>query len=196
MKGIAILLLAAGASSRMRGADKLLQEIDGVALLRRQALVALSSGCAVWVCLSQGRPARLAALEGLDLTVVEVADAGDGMAASIRTGVAALPPLTRAVVVLPADMPEITAQDLAVVIAGFDGQALVQGCSENGDPGHPVLFPARVFPELLALEGDQGARSVLRAHGVIRVALPEAHALTDLDTPEDWAAWRAAQLAR
>jgi CTP:molybdopterin cytidylyltransferase MocA len=193
---IAILLLAAGASSRMRGADKLLEEIDGMALLRRQALVALASGCSVWVALPLDRPARLAALEGLDLSVVEVAEAREGMAASIRAGVAALPSAMRAVVVLPADMPEITAQDLVAVMGRFDGRSLVQGTGGAGDAGHPVLFPARLFPDLCALQGDQGARAVLRDQPVIRVALPDRHALTDLDTPEDWAAWRAAQTPR
>ncbi len=196
MEDIAILLLAAGASSRMRGGDKLLEGIDGVALLRRQALMALSSGYPVWVALPLDRPARLAALEGLDLSFVTVAEAREGMAASIRAGIAALPPAMRAVVVVPADMPEITAQDLVAVIAGFDGQSLVQGCSAAGDPGHPVLFPSRVFADLLALRGDRGARSVVQAQHVIPVVLPDRHALTDLDTPEDWAAWRAARAGR
>ena len=196
MEDIAILLLAAGASSRMRVGDKLLEGIDGVALLRRQALMALSSGYPVWVALPLDRPARLAALEGLDLSFVTVAEAREGMAASIRAGIAALPPAMRAVVVVPADMTEITAQDLVAVIAGFDGQSLVQGCSAAGDPGHPVLFPSRVFADLLALRGDRGARSVVQAQHVIPVVLPDRHALTDLDTPEDWAAWRAARAGR
>jgi molybdenum cofactor cytidylyltransferase len=61
--------------------------------------------------------------------------------------------------------------------------------------GHPVLFPADLRAELLALQGDEGARMVLQRHKArLRlIALPNQHALTDLDTPEAWAAWRLRQ---
>jgi CTP:molybdopterin cytidylyltransferase MocA len=60
-------------------------------------------------------------------------------------------------------------------------------------PGHPVLFPARLRPALLRLKGDQGARDILRteADQILPLPLPGSRAVTDLDTPEDWAAWRA-----
>jgi hypothetical protein len=85
----AILLLAAGSSSRMRGADKLLERVDGVPLLLRQARVALAAGVPVIVTLPGDRPARTAALAGLDLVTVPVPDAALGLSASIRAGVRA-----------------------------------------------------------------------------------------------------------
>jgi hypothetical protein len=85
----AILLLAAGASSRMRGADKLLEPVEGVPLVLRQARVALATGASVIVTLPLDRPLRNAALAGLELTTAPVPDAALGLSASIRAGVRA-----------------------------------------------------------------------------------------------------------
>ena len=194
MARTAILLLAAGASSRMRGADKLLQEVDGAPVLRRQAEAALRTGADVTVCLAADRPDREAALRGLTLRRLVVKDAGEGMAASIRAGAASLPDDIAGAVILPADMPEIDAADIAAVLAAFDAAGrdrIARGTSESGVPGHPVVFPARLLPRLRLLSGDDGARGLVRLEKPIMVPLPGRHALTDLDTPEDWAAWRA-----
>ncbi|PKP79286.1 MAG: nucleotidyltransferase family protein, partial [Alphaproteobacteria bacterium HGW-Alphaproteobacteria-2] len=95
------------------------------------------------------------------------------------------------VLVLPADMPEITTEDLRAVAAAFDGAHVLRGAGADGTPGHPVLFPAAALPALAALSGERGARDL--AAGARLVTLPGRHALTDLDTPEDWADWRAAR---
>lgn len=190
MGALAILLLAAGRASRMRGADKLLERVDGVALIRRQALAALSTGCPVVVALPLPEGDRGAALSGLDLTRVTVPDAAEGMAASIRAGTAALSPDATGVMILPADMPELTGADLRTMADGFCGRTL-RATGADGTPGHPVIFPAASFGALAALRGDTGARALLAEGGVDTLPLPARHALTDLDTPEDWAAWRA-----
>ena len=67
------------------------------------------------------------------------------------------------------------------------------GATEDGRPGHPILFDHNLFGELLNMRGDMGAKSVIDAHKdrLRLVPLPGNRALTDLDTPEDWAAWRA-----
>ena len=54
-----------------------------------------------------------------------------------------------------------------------------------------MIVPARLLPEMAALRGDTGARALMQSHPVRHVALPGRRAVTDLDTPEDWAAWRA-----
>ncbi len=196
MDNIAILLLAAGSSSRMRGADKMLEPVAGEPVLRRQARTALGAAGPVLVAVPPGRPPRMQALEGLDVIRVEVADADAGMAASIRAGVAALPTHVSGVAILPADMPEITGDDLRLIGAAFCKAGMTQivrATAQDGKPGHPVVFPMRLFPALLALRGDMGARPVLDGEDIVNVPLPAQHALTDLDTPEDWAAWRARQ---
>ncbi|KIC26600.1 MULTISPECIES: nucleotidyltransferase family protein [unclassified Leisingera] len=190
MTAIAILLLAAGASSRMQGRDKLMEEVDGQPLLTLMCRRAALTGLPVYVTLPGPSHPRAAATG--DATQVPVPDAAEGMSASIRRGTAALLDGTQAVMILPADMPEITAQDMLHLAAHFGGpdSPVLRATAEDGTPGHPVLFPRRCFEVLQCLQGDQGARSILTAETVRTVPLPGRHALTDLDTPEDWAAWR------
>lgn len=191
-----ILILAAGSSSRMRGADKLMEVVGGRPLVARAALAALATGCPVVVTLPPDRPARAASLEGLALTRVTVADTAEGLAASLRSG---LRGVSGPVLVLLADLPEIGTEDLATLIARHEAvpERILRATAEDGTPGHPVLFPGWVLPDLRALQGDSGAREVLARHRdrVEAVPLPGRRAVTDLDTPEDWAAWRAAQAA-
>lgn len=190
-----ILILAAGSSSRMRGADKLLEPVAGQPLLTRVSKAALATGCPVTVVLPPDRPARQAALTGLALRHVVADRAADGMAESLRAGVAALPE-GRPLLILLADLPEITARDLAAFLAHWAGMpdAILRGADSAGTPGHPVGFPPDLRPDLLSLAGDQGAREVIARHKprLRLIPLPGRHATTDLDTPEDWAAWRAA----
>lgn len=194
---VAAIVLAAGASRRMRGRDKLMEPIAGRAILRHVAEAALASRAAeVVVVLPPDAPARRAALDGLAVTRVEAADCAEGMAASLRAGLAAVAERADAVVVLLGDMPEVGAGQIDRLIATFDpaeGREIVRASSEGGVPGHPVLFGRRFFETLAALTGDRGAREVLRdaAEFVTEVATPGEAAVTDLDTPEDWAAWRA-----
>ncbi|MBF9041931.1 NTP transferase domain-containing protein [Rhodobacterales bacterium HKCCE4037] len=191
MKDPLILLLAAGASSRMKGADKLMEEVDGQPLLRLMAERCVKAGD-TRVVLGPDQPARRAALDGLAVDIVE-ATGTDGMAASIRAGVEGVK--NRAVMIVLADMPEVTASDLHL-LSGLYAQNLspiLQAAGANGTPGQPVIFGPKYLKQLARLEGDQGAKSVLKANArdVALIPLAENRALTDLDTPEDWAAWRA-----
>ena len=189
----AILILAAGQSSRMRGADKLLERVDGQMLIRRQVQMALATGLPVWVTLPPDQPLRASALHGLDCSLVEVFDAGLGISHSIRAGNAAIHP-SYGLILLLADLPDVTTTDLQLLIvaAQHAPNAIVRATSDAGKPGHPILFPPHLRGELTALCGDEGARDVLKLHAdeTIFVPLQGNRALTDLDTPEDWARWR------
>jgi CTP:molybdopterin cytidylyltransferase MocA len=193
---VPILLLAAGASSRMAPLDKLAQTIAGEPLLRRSARIARDSGAPVIVVLPPGRPDRAALLAGLDVATVIAADAAQGMSASLRAGIAALPPGVAGAMILPADMPGLAARDLRRLQARFaaDPTRILRATAADGTPGHPILFPADLLPDLQAVTGDQGGRAVLRAQAgrVANLALPGDRATLDLDTPADWAAFRAA----
>ncbi|MFW8592938.1 nucleotidyltransferase family protein [Cribrihabitans neustonicus] len=195
MTRTAILLLAAGASSRMRGADKLMEDVDGQPLITRMCRRAALTGLPVFVTLPGLSHPRAAAIRGA--TPVAVPDAAEGMAASIRRGVTALPGETDAVMILPADMPEITTQDMMQLAARQGGpqSPILRASAQDGTPGHPVLFPRRCFAALQALEGDQGGRSILAGEEVLKIPLPGNRALTDLDTPEAWAKWRESRAA-
>lgn len=191
-----VLIPAAGAARRMRGRDKLLEPVGGCPQLRRVAAMAMAAGAPTVVALPRGDVARREVLEGLAVRIVEVRDTAEGMAASLRAGVAALPPDCAGVMILPADMPGIDANDIQCLCEVFraDPQApILRGAAADGTPGHPVLFPARLFGALAEVAGDQGAREVLRRNAaqVRHVTLPGDHAVLDLDTPEDWHRWRA-----
>lgn len=193
MSGAAtILLLAAGASARMRGVDILLEEIDGAALLRVMARRAAKAG-RLRVVLPDGNAARAACLDGIDCDIV-LLPAGSDMSASLKAGTGGL---STPVLVVLADMPEVTAHDMHLMIAlsRQAPRAILRAAGQDGTPGNPVLFPADLLPDLQAIEGDMGARDLLKRHAarVHLIPLPDVHALTDLDTPEDWAAWRAAR---
>lgn len=195
MDGLIILIPAAGASRRMRGADKLMEEVAGEPVLRRTARLAGGIGLPVVVTLPATgplAPARRAALAGLGVTLLPVSDAHEGMAASLRAGARAIGPAAGMMILLP-DMPEVEAEDLLRLAAAFaeDPASPLRATSVDGAPGHPVILPRRLMPEVAVLEGDRGARVVLEGERVRSLALPGRRAVTDLDTPEDWAAWRA-----
>ncbi|MEQ6247887.1 nucleotidyltransferase family protein [Sulfitobacter sp. HNIBRBA3233] len=198
-RDIPILMLAAGASRRMRGRDKLLESVDGIPLLRRQVQRAMAATDAdVFVTLPPAPHPRYDAVRGLEAQLVEVADASAGMSASLRAGIAALG-VARAVMVALADMPEITTQDMQRLLAAAgraDGKTRIwRGCMADGTPGHPIVFTQSLWPDLMHADGDFGGREVVARHRAQTslVPLPDAHAVTDLDTPEDWDRWRARQ---
>ena len=194
MTDTTLVLLAAGRATRMRGADKMLEPVP-TAFGDRPLIEVMARRCLragpTRVVLGPDQAARAALLEGLDVTI-RAAPEGAGMAASIVAGVAGL---ATPVLLVLADMPDVTASDMHLMIAlGASAPgAILRAASEDGRPGHPVLFPADLLPELAGLRGDTGARSVLERHArrVHLVPLGGDRALTDLDSPEAWAAWRA-----
>ncbi|MES2541984.1 MAG: nucleotidyltransferase family protein [Pseudomonadota bacterium] len=190
-----ILVLAAGASSRMRGRDKLVQRIKGKPILRMVAETALATGAPVLVTLPPASEARRAAVADLALQVVEVPDAGLGMSRSIVGGLAAItdPGPNDGMMILPADMPGFSAKALADLISRFRAEPDLawRGGTTDGTPGHPAIFPRDLWPALSAISGDEGGSSVLKRHAdrVRQVPLPGNMAILDLDTPEDWATY-------
>ncbi len=192
---IPIILLAAGQSSRMGGIDKLMQPVDGVPLLRRSAQRALAAGPVIVALPSFPHP-RFDALEGLDVIPVEIPDAQEGMNASLRGAMAAVPSGAPAVMILLSDLPDITTKDLIDVIQSLEthpNNLIWRGSTQESKPGHPVVFDRSLFSELSELAGDGGAQSVVRRFkdNVHLHPLPARNALLDLDTPEDWVKWNA-----
>jgi molybdenum cofactor cytidylyltransferase len=190
-----ILLLAAGRSSRMQGADKLALPVDGSPLLRHRAQAALATGEPVFVALPAVDHSRAALLAGLPATLVAAPDAVLGLAHTLRAAVAALPPCDRFLILL-GDLPEITTDDLRAVLTAPNSSPAARiwrGATASGAPGHPVLFDGTLRSAFASLEGDTGAEPVIRAHRAetVLVPLPGDHARRDLDTPADWAAFHA-----
>jgi molybdenum cofactor cytidylyltransferase len=193
-----ILILAAGASSRMRGTDKLVQKVGRLPLLGHVARIALATGAPVAVTLPPDAPDRRKALTGLSLVLVDVPDATEGMSRSLVRGIADITPRAGpedGLMILPADMPGFSTAALADLISRFRAEPdlILRGGTLDGTAGHPAIFPRDLWPALAAVTGDEGGRSVIRQNqGRVRVVpLPGPMAILDLDTPEDWAAWRA-----
>ena len=175
----------------MRGRDKLAEPVGGEPLLRRQVRIAQATGRPVTVALPPA-PHPRHALTG-DATPLVVPDAAEGMGRSIAAGIAHLAGAD-AVLLLLGDLPEIETADLMAVIRAWDGsEGIVRGATADGEPGHPILIPRAAYPDFRALRGDDGGRSVVARHRVRLVPLDGSRARLDLDTPEDWARWRASR---
>lgn len=185
---IAGLLLAAGRSRRF-GADKLCAKLDGKAIIR-WSVGALSPLDSVYVVIPPGADAVMQALSRLDVRFVVNLGRDEGMASSIRAGIAALPDDVGAVVVALADQPLGSAVVTCALVdrwraGGID--AVVPSYLDGR--GHPVLFGRACFPALSALRGDVGARGVIEELGE-RAAIVEVSTVmpADVDTPEALAA--------
>lgn len=196
MRHLHILLLAAGASSRMGQRDKLLEPVGPEPLIVRLCRLGLATGLPMTVVLRPDRPLRLAAIDGLPVHRVIARNADLGMAESLKAGIAAIP-ADSDILLLLGDLPELDGEDLSSMAAAWQTYpgSLLRATDDMGIPGHPVVFPSELRPALLQLSGDQGAREILKAHSdhIVPVKLGGKHATTDLDTPEEWEKWRAAR---
>ncbi|HPQ94553.1 MAG TPA: NTP transferase domain-containing protein [Thiolinea sp.] len=189
---IAALILAAGRSRRMGAQNKLCCELDGVPMVRRVADAALASGCTQTLVVTGHETEKVeATLQDCPVSLVYNPGFAEGMASSLRCGLRALPPDLDGVLILLGDMPGITATHINALLAQFDPAAPAIIVPEHeGRRGHPVLWPRHYRPELLALEGDQGARHLLEQHADQVLRIPaDAAMLMDVDTPEALAAF-------
>lgn len=195
MPKTALLILAAGASSRMKGLDKLMQDANGVPLLARVIARARATDMPVFVTVPTQAHPRAALAQAAGATVIEVPNWQDGMSASIVAGVGVLPNKTPGVMIQPGDMPDILTSDLTEIARTAQAHPLsiIRATAPDGTAGHPVVFPHDLFDELQGLVGDQGARAVIRAHkNRLRPhVIDGTRTLIDLDTPQDWTRWRA-----
>lgn len=192
---IEVLILAAGQSARMGGQDKLLLPVEGVPLLRRLAVAALTLGGPVFIALPRADHPRAEALAGLDVVPLAVPEAAEGMSGTLRGAVARLPGRGDFMVVL-GDLAALEAADLHAVLRArhLNPENLIwRGATASGKPGHPIIFAGELRPRFARLQGDGGGESLvapLRAQTVL-VPLQGDRARLDLDTPEDWARFRA-----
>lgn len=194
MSTLAIIILAAGSSSRMRGKDKLTQSVGGEPQLKRIVLAACETSPNVFITLPDAAHPRASLLLGLKVQIVPVPEAHLGMGRSIAAAISALKdPSIKGAMIVPADMPELTQLDLQTIRQAFVSKpsAIIQATTPTGSTGHPVVFPRTTFEQLKSLSGDHGARDVIHANAQLRraVSLPYLHAKTDLDTPEEWHEW-------
>jgi molybdenum cofactor cytidylyltransferase len=198
---VAALVLAAGRSTRMGGPNKLLAEADGAPLVVLATRAALASQ-AVEVVVVLGHMAgeikpviESAVPKGVRLRFVTNPDFAEGLSTSVRTGTAALGPDIDAAIVQLGDMPGVNAALLDRLIAAFspvEGRAICVP-TVAGKRGNPVLWARRFFADIAKLAGDTGAKHLIGEHAdlVCEVEMAGEAAITDIDTPEALAVWRA-----
>ncbi|HWA10985.1 MAG TPA: nucleotidyltransferase family protein [Opitutaceae bacterium] len=188
------IILAAGASTRM-GAPKQLLEIEGRPLVVRAVEAAL--GSAAWpvvVVLGANAAQIRPRLTRLPVLIADNPTWAEGMASSIRAGIAMLRQFSRALdgaVIALCDQAAFSPQTIAQLTAAqrASGRSII-AARYAGKNGAPALFLREHFAALAALTGDEGARILLNgpAGQVATVDLPEL--AFDLDTPEDYERWR------
>jgi molybdenum cofactor cytidylyltransferase len=186
---IASIVLAGGRSTRYGQRNKLLEMLDGVPLVVRVVHAALASRARPVIVVTGHEAAAVEhALADLDVRIVHNPDFAEGLSTSLKAGIGALPEDVDGAVVSLGDMPRIEARHLDRLIAAFspkEGRGIVVPV-HLGKRGNPVLFARAYFPELLAIEGDTGARHIIAASAseVAEVDLGTDAIFLDIDTPE------------
>jgi molybdenum cofactor cytidylyltransferase len=187
MKGrtVPALILAAGSGKRM-GGPKALRIWEGETLLQRTARIALTAGCQpVLAVVGDRDPGTLEP----PLQLIPNPEAEEGMASSIRAGVAALPPEAEGVLLLTVDQIRVEEALLRHMLAHFlENPDQPIACAYAGTLGIPAVLPRRLFPALLALRGDRGAKGILLQEKVFAIPFPGGE--EDLDTPQDLLTFR------
>ena len=190
---IPVLILAAGQSRRMRGTDKLLQDINGKPLLRQQIETASPIG-PVFVALGPDQGKRCAVVEKTNATPLIIPEASEGIGATLKGAVPHLP--AGPFMVMLADLVSLKTNDLQCVVSAMHehpNHLIWRGATPNGDAGHPIIFANALRPAFATLTGDNGGETIvkpLKSQTYLH-RFADERARFDLDTPEDWAAWRA-----
>lgn len=180
-------ILLAGGAARRFGGGKLVQPLaDGtpVALAALRNLQSALDRVIVVIRPDDAAVARVFSETGID--VVICADADRGMGHSLAAGVAHEHTADGWVIAL-ADMPRVKPQTIRSIVSTLQQRkGIVIPCT-GGERGHPVAFSARFRDELIALQGDSGARSIVQAHpeSVFRLEVDDVGILQDVDTPAD-----------
>ena len=195
MARVAAIVLAAGLSSRM-GSNKLLAPVNGTPLVRHAVETALESAASpVIVVTGNGGAEVRRAVAPLSPLFVNNPDYSKGLSTSLKCGLSALPDDCDGALILLGDMPGVTPDLLDRLIAAFDPgeDRAICVATRHGKRGNPVLWARRFFPEMLALEGDVGARHLIAQYGelVCEVEAADDGPLTDIDTPDALRAYRA-----
>jgi molybdenum cofactor cytidylyltransferase len=196
---LSAIVLAGGAGSRFGGRKLLAPWRSGV-LLDGALAAALSAPAATLILVTGADAEDIAAAArrfltargcNAKLSVAHASDHAAGLAASLRTGLAALPGTAEGAFIFLGDMPLVPAGIGAALAQALDAPGVLAAAPvHEGQRGHPVLVRRAVIPELLALQGDHGARPILDRLGPALALVPASDpgVLQDVDRPDQLAA--------
>jgi CTP:molybdopterin cytidylyltransferase MocA len=182
------IILAAGSSSRMPGSQKLLLDIDGVPMVRHVLEAASEGGCHQTVVVYAEDDVQRA-VDGRAETVFNPKSA-TGMASSLRVGLKALRLEIEGAMVLLGDQPLVGSRTVATLLRAWrrEGSRPAVAVSQGEDDwAPPVILSREMWPQVLALKGDAGARQVLHGRPELLDIVPAPGRSDDIDTPDDYA---------
>jgi molybdenum cofactor cytidylyltransferase len=192
MTKLAAIVLAAGASTRFGAENKLLARLDDGRPIIRCVIEALSGGGIADIIVVTGYDATqiTEALGGLPVRFVENDRWQTGMGSSVATGVRALGEDVAGALIVPGDMPHLSAEllhSLGVVFDNHDQMSVVYPALPDGSQRNPVLWPRSFFPQLAVLIGPSGGKSLLQdlTDRSVPVTVDDSMLLADVDTPAD-----------
>jgi molybdenum cofactor cytidylyltransferase len=181
---IVALLLAAGSATRF-GSDKLTHALPHGVPIAVQAVRHLKSEIAeVFAVVKPGADVLSAALKEEGCRIVVCENAAEGMGASLACAARAAGPAQGYLVAL-ADMPFVRRSSIAAVRDAIASGAPLAAPYFRARRGHPVGIAGRFFPELAALQGDEGARQLLMTHPLQKIPVGDPGVIRDIDTPGD-----------
>ena len=193
---IGFLFLAAGASTRMHGEDKLLKEIDGIPMLQRVLDEALKLNFPVFATVPAHDTERKLIISKTNAVLIEVENSDLGMGHSISTGLSEITKNLNlhSLAVCTSDLPGLRADSLRKLIKYYlkNPEMICRPVKfGNSRFGHPVIFPQKYFEELKFINGDMGARDIINRNEVNlnRFVTEDDSYFIDLDTPEDFLNW-------
>ena len=187
LANLAALVLAAGGSSRYGGCKQLV-EVNGASLVRRAVakLAPLLPLERIGVVVGADWKAVSRELAEWPVNIVHNPHWRQGLASSLKAGINSLQPECAAALITLCDQPLVSSQSLRQLLNLWaERPTRISAARFAGAVGAPAVFPRDFYPELLELEGDAGAKSVLARHPERLVALPIPEAEFDLDTPAD-----------
>jgi len=185
-EGLHAIVLAAGASTRFGSAKQLVRVAGRPLLHTAMARAADVAGSAVSVVIGAHAAELTPLLTHSQASIVINRDWREGIASSIRTGVARLPASCNAVLLILVDQAAVTAEDLKRLVSAWRRQPDYIVAARYGmTTGVPAIFPRSAFADLTSLRGDVGARPLLQRNPDRVVRVPMASAAIDIDTPED-----------
>lgn len=186
---IGIILLAAGASSRLGKAKQLL-EFNNQTLLRRSAETALQISGNVVVALGARSEIMRREIEDLPVKIAENKDWEAGMGGSVKIGLAKLIEANshlEGVIIMVCDQPFVNTDLLEKLIAKYkETNAPVVACEYEDTLGVPAFFSAKLFPELIALEPSHGAKYLIKKYRAETASVFFPEGAFDIDTPDDY----------